>query len=124
VLVPVPLHPRRERARGYNQAALLAYGVAGHLGLEVEEGFLARVRHTQSQSTLSAGERGDNVRGAFALRPGGARDPVRIVLVDDLVTTGETVSACAHALTEARPVSLAVLAAGRRRAIFKGVSGA
>ncbi len=124
VLVPVPLHPRRERSRGYNQSALLAYGVAGHLGLEVDGGLLARVRHTKSQSTLVAEERCGNVRGAFAVRRGGSPDPRRIVLVDDLVTTGETASACVQALAEARPASIAVLSAGRGRALSKGVSGA
>lgn len=124
ILVPVPLHPRRERSRGYNQAALLARGVAEHLGLEVDRGLLVRVRHTKSQSTLAAEDRGGNVRGAFALRRGGARDPRRVVLVDDLVTTGETASACAEALAEARPASIAVLSAGRGRALSKGVSWA
>jgi predicted amidophosphoribosyltransferase len=119
VLVPVPLHPRRERSRGYNQAALLAYGVAGHLGLEVDPGLLVRVRHTKSQSTLPADERGGNVEGAFASRPDGAGGPGGIVLVDDLVTTGETAGACARALAERCPAPLAVLSAGRGRALSK-----
>jgi ComF family protein len=127
VLVPVPLHPRRERSRGYNQALLLAVEVGRLLDVEVDRTLLVRVRHTKSQSTLADGERGANVRGAFALRPGrpsGARDARSIVLVDDLVTTGETALACASALAELHPVSLAVLAAGRRRGLPAGPSWA
>jgi predicted amidophosphoribosyltransferase len=116
ILVPVPLHPSRQRERGYNQAALLAAGVAALLGLETALGALERGRKTKCQSTIdSPSERSANVRGAFRpVRPE-ALGGRRIILVDDLVTTGETVRACADAALACGPASLAVLSAGRVR---------
>lgn len=123
LLVPVPLHPRRERSRGYNQAALLARGVGERLGIEVDRSILARVRNTRPQSTLDDRERPDNMRGSFALsRPEGAAGR-SIILVDDLVTTGETIRACAAALAAARPAAVTALSAGRSRRI-RAASGA
>jgi ComF family protein len=115
VLVPVPLHPKREKRRGYNQAALLAHGVAGRLGLEVDSRILVRIRNTKAQSTLESGERAANVEGAFGLACPDLVTSKNIILVDDLVTTGETVLACAAALEGAAPRSISVLAAGRAR---------
>jgi ComF family protein len=115
LLVPVPLHPKRERSRGYNQSALLAREVAGRLGLEVDVRVLARVRDTKAQSTLDREARSENVRGAFDLVGGASAAGRDIVLVDDLLTTGETARACAGALDAASPRSIAVLAAGRAR---------
>jgi ComF family protein len=115
VLVPVPLHPRRQKRRGYNQAALLAREVGARLGLEVDVEVLARVRNTKAQSTLDRETRAENVRGAFGLRSGASASGRDIVLVDDLVTTGETVGACVEALERAAPRSIMVLSAGRAR---------
>ena len=115
VLVPVPLHPLREKSRGYNQAALLAREVAGRLGLDVDPRILRRIRNTKAQSTLESGARAANVEGAFALARSDLANARNIILVDDLVTTGETVLACAAALQEGSPSSVAVLSAGRAR---------
>jgi ComF family protein len=115
LLVPVPLHRSRERSRGYNQASLLAGEVAQRLGLEVDSRILERIRSTKSQSTLESGKRTANVKGAFDLS---TLDPVtcrNIIVIDDLVTTGETALACIAALARANPLSIAVLAAGRAR---------
>lgn len=100
LLVPVPLHPVRLRRRGYNQAALLADALGQRIGLPVESEVLIRERDTRSQVGLSAEERWTNVAGAFRCRstpPAGAR----ILLVDDVLTTGATLRACAAALREA-----------------------
>jgi ComF family protein len=113
VLVPVPLHPRRLRERGYNQAFLLARGVGKALGLPVEGDALARARNTRSQSKLENDDRARNVRGAFTLVRPDLVAGRTIVLVDDLVTTGGTARACLDALFGADPASAAVLAAGR-----------
>lgn len=99
VIVPVPLHPQRERARGYNQSALLARGLARKLGVPVAEKALARWRNTRSQAERpSAEERRVNVAGAFAFR--GPPLAGRALLVDDVSTTGATLDSCARVLRE------------------------
>lgn len=99
VLVPVPIHKSRYRERGYNQAALLARQVARYTGLPVEENLLLRVRKTAAQKALSTKERTKNLQDAFQL----AKNVVqykRIILVDDIYTTGSTADACAKTLKE------------------------
>lgn len=115
LLVPVPLHPSRERSRGYNQSSLLAGEVAQRLGLEVESLALRRTRNTKSQSTLESPERAANVSGAFQLSRPDRITHRNIIVIDDLVTTGETALACVAAIEQASPASIAVLAAGRVR---------
>jgi ComF family protein len=110
VVVPVPLHPARHAARGFNQAARLALPVARALGAPLAAGALARRRDTPPQTARDAAGRRANVRGAFAVRrPMAGRT---VLLVDDVVTTGATAAACAAALLEtgARRVLLAALA--------------
>lgn len=96
-LVPVPLHPKRERRRGYNQAALLAHVAGRHLGVPVLPA-LQRMRATPHQVGLGAAERRQNVENAFAGSPGVVVHGLRLVLVDDVTTTGSTLGACAEAL--------------------------
>jgi ComF family protein len=97
VIVPVPLHPARLRRRGYNQAALLARELGRRVGLPVEERALQRVRATRSQMRLSAADRRRNVQGAFRCADGRVRGR-RVLLLDDVCTTGATLEACADAL--------------------------
>jgi ComF family protein len=94
-LVPVPLHPRRLVTRGYNQAALLAHELSRSTGLATLPRMLRRIREMERQVGKSREERVDNALGAFALRQPG---PANVVLVDDVITTGSTVRACAQAL--------------------------
>jgi ComF family protein len=115
VLVPVPLHTKREKSRGYNQAALLAHEVAGRLGLEVDSRILKRIRDTKAQSKIDREKRSGNVNGAFGLDGGEFAEDRNVILIDDLVTTGETAKACIAALEGASPRSIAVLAAGHAR---------
>ncbi len=110
-LVPVPLHPERLRRRGYNQSALLAEGAGRHLALTVLPA-LQRVRATPHQVGLGAAERRRNVEDAFAVTAGMQIVDKTLVLVDDVVTTGSTLGACAAALMsagarEVRAVTLA-----------------
>ena len=101
VVVPVPLHGSRLRERGYNQSVLIARALARTLDLSVEERALKRVRDTKTQTTLDSTERDANMEGAFR---GRRTDPVRdrrVLLVDDVVTTGATANSCAGALLDA-----------------------
>jgi len=117
VVTPVPLHGRRRRRRGYNQAALLAERVADRLGLPFEERILARRRHTKSQARLREEERERNVRNAFVLVGDCAVRGRLVVLVDDLVTSGGTIRSCLDTLRAGDPAGVAVLAAGRRKTL-------
>lgn len=95
-VVPVPLHKARLSERGYNQSALLAQLIAKREGLPLEEQLLSRVRATQPQSRLNKLERAENVRSAFQAAP--AAMGRTLLVIDDVRTTGNTLSACAHAL--------------------------
>jgi predicted amidophosphoribosyltransferase len=129
-IVPVPLHPRREWSRGFNQAELLAAGLAGPV-----RRLLSRVRPTPPQVDLPAAERHRNVREAFALNPrevarlstcstarhgvagaltgSRALDGLVLVVVDDVATTGATLEACARVLLEAGAAEVRALTAAR-----------
>jgi ComF family protein len=107
-VVPVPLHWRRRRRRGFNQAADLAT----HLGLPVLD-VLKRVRATPTQTGLRAGARRANVRGAFVLRRNSIVAGRRLVLVDDVSTTGATLEACASALRDAGAADVRAVTAAR-----------
>jgi ComF family protein len=110
-LVPVPLAPARERERGFNQAEALAERLAPRFGVPVRAGWLARTRLTAPQTELSAAERRSNVRGAFgAARAVHGRS---VVLIDDVFTTGATVSECARALAGAGAREIGVLTVAR-----------
>ena len=137
VLVPVPLHWRRQFARGFNQAELLAHALAelsprlrplgrdrpdrerpdrerpgGGLRLPVE-GLLQRVRDTGTQTVLSRGERLGNLKGAFALGRGALVSGRHVLLVDDVLTTGATLDACARVLLSAGAASVRALSVAR-----------
>jgi len=100
MIVPVPLHDSRRRRRGYNQSVLLARAFGRRVCLPLREDLLARERNTCSQVGLSREERWVNVRGAFRCRLGELRGR-SVLLLDDVMTTGATLEACADALLEA-----------------------
>jgi ComF family protein len=108
LVVPVPLHRQRRRARGFNQAEELAR----HLGLGWKD-VLRRTRATPSQTDLPAAQRHANVRDAFALRRGRAVDGLTVLLVDDVSTTGATLEACAGVLRQAGAREVRALTAAR-----------
>jgi competence protein ComFC len=113
VVVPVPLHLERERERGYNQAALISKPLAKRLRLPHKAVLLVRTRARPNKQVLSLEERWESVRGAFATRPGSQVDNLRVLLVDDVLTTGATLDACARALREAGAKSVAGLTIAR-----------
>jgi ComF family protein len=105
VLVPVPLHPKRLRERGYNQSRLLAGELGRRVGLPVVDDCLVRERHSLPQArTASVVERRGNVAGAFACRR--RLEGERVILIDDVATSGATLDACARALKAAGAVSV------------------
>ena len=113
VVVPVPLHRERERERGYNQAALISKPLATRLQLPHKAVLLMRTRARPDKQILSLEERWESVRGAFATRPGSQVDNLRVLLVDDVLTTGATLDACARALREAGAKSVTGLTIAR-----------
>jgi ComF family protein len=105
VIVPIPLHEQRQKMRGYNQAALLAHCLGQQWQLPVDETGLRRGRYTQPQVGLSLAERQRNVAGAFVIETDIFAGK-RVLLVDDVYTTGSTLSAAAKTLLEARVTSV------------------
>ena len=112
-LVPVPLHPRRQRERGFNQSELLAEALGRRARIGVAAAALVRRQDTRSQTGLSAAARRANVKGAFAVRRRASIAGRVVVLVDDVLTTGATASACAQALRAAGAREVRLLTAAR-----------
>lgn len=110
-IVPVPLHWRRLIGRRYNQSALLAYGMAARLGKPCLPHALKRTRYTKPQMRMKRAERLKNARHLFAARA--ALHGKHVLLIDDVITTGATVNACAHALKQAGAASVHALALAR-----------
>ena len=113
LVVPVPLHPQRLAMRGYNQAALLAAEVAIELAAPLAARALVRLRNTPQQARLDRDARLDNVRSAFRARRPRAIQGRRVVLVDDVATTGSTLTACTEALLAAGAASVTALVVAR-----------
>jgi ComF family protein len=114
-VVPVPLHWRRQWARRFNQAALLSELVSKATGVPVAHGSLKRVKATPQQVGLSQSQRALNVQGAFRVSPDGKLQVAgrRLILIDDVITTGATVDACARALNRAGAAHVDVLVFAR-----------
>jgi len=114
VIVPVPLHSSRYKERGYNQCELLVKQLAVNLDLSIDKVTLQRTRMTESQMTLGISERHQNVKAAFACRDDRLAGR-RVLLVDDVCTTGSTLDACAAALKESGVTSVWGLTLARAR---------
>ncbi len=111
VVIPVPLHPLRQRERGYNQAELIARPLAKRLGIPLRTYLLVRTKPRPAQHRLTRHERWQTVRGAFATRAGAQVDKLRVLLIDDVFTTGATLDSCSRTLLQsgaARVIGLTV----------------
>ncbi|HXG53231.1 MAG TPA: ComF family protein [candidate division Zixibacteria bacterium] len=113
LIVPVPLHPRRLRWRGFNQSVVLARQVSRVYAVPLDPFALRRVKETPPQTQLSEEERRRNVRGAFAVREGAELEGRRVLLIDDVYTSGATVNECARALLRAGAEEVCVLTLAR-----------
>ncbi len=121
-VVPVPLHPARQRERRFNQAEAIARPLARLLNLSCEPRLLVRTKPRPSRLLLSRSERWTSVRGAYATRAGREVDNQRILLVDDVMTTGATLDACSRALKRAGASAVLGLTVARVR-FWPGDSG-
>lgn len=115
MLLPVPLSQKKYKSRGYNQAKLLADGIGHALGIPVPDKLLIRNRNTEPQKSLGPKERYENLSKAFEISGRIDLKDKKILLVDDIYTTGSTVEACSKALLEsgARSVSFITLCIGK-----------
>ncbi len=109
LIIPVPLHPRKQRKRGYNQSECIARGVAAVTGIPVCSNAVVRNRPNETQTRKSVYERWENVEGIFTLKDDKAVAGKHILLMDDVLTTGSTITACADALKEVPGIRISVL---------------
>src|SRR6266576_3993880 len=112
VIVPVPLHPTRERERGFNQASLLAESLSAQISTPSQP-LLERIRYTTTQTALDRAERMENLHNAFRLRKNADVRGLRVLLIDDVLTTGSTLSECARVLKRAGATSVHAATAAR-----------
>jgi ComF family protein len=112
LIIPMPLHWKKRWSRGYNQSELLAKEVSRRWGVPVKK-MVRRVKATAAQAGLSNSKRRLNVRGAFQIRKGANLKGLRVLLIDDVLTTGSTASACASVLKRAGASHVAVAAVAR-----------
>ena len=112
VIVPVPLHPTRQRERGFNQASLLAELLSAQSSIPAKP-VLERTRYTTTQTALDRAERMENLHNAFRLRKNADVRGLRVLLIDDVLTTGSTLSECARVLKRAGAISVHAATAAR-----------
>lgn len=108
-IVPVPLHPKRLKERGYNQAERIAQGIAQISGIQIDNKAVKRSRNCQSQTSLNKNERLKNVEGAFSVEHPERYAHKHLLLVDDVMTTGATLCACAQAFQQCDGVQFSIL---------------
>lgn len=109
LLLPVPLHPKRMRQRGYNQSEWIARGIRSVTGIAIDTSSLSRVKKTESQTRKQIFERSENVENIFRLENAGALKNKHVLLLDDVITTGSTISACAEAMKAISGIRISIL---------------
>ncbi len=108
IIIPVPLHPRKEHKRGYNQSLMIGEGMASRMNARVFPDVLYRKIHTSSQTKKSRYERWENVKDTFEIKKGERLERKHVILVDDVITTGATLEACGNKLLEIPHIRLSI----------------
>lgn len=112
-IVPMPLHDRRRRERGYNQSYEMAQGIRSVTHIDIYENIVERTRYTESQARQTLTGRAKNVVGAFALKDARRAEGKHLPLIDDIITTGATLAECAEQLAKISGVRISILTFGR-----------
>ena len=107
-LIPLPLFPSKEKKRGYNQAALLCYGISEIIGKPVWENVVIRTIHTETQTRKNRVARWKNIEGKFQLNDAGKLKDKHVLLVDDVITTGASLEACGREILKSGEVGLSI----------------
>ena len=107
-IVPMPLHKKKENKRGFNQCHFIGEGLAEKTGIALEEGSVIRIKNTESQTRKNRVERWSNVANAFEVHDNGRLNNKHILLIDDVITTGASVEACARELLQIEGVKITV----------------
>ena len=110
-LIPVPLHPKRERKRGYNQSLMIARGISEVTGIAIGDKYLVRAINTATQTKKSSEERFKNVKDIFEVRFANELKGKHVLLVDDVLTTGATLESCAHQLENIPDITISAATA-------------
>ena len=116
-IVPIPLHSKRQRKRGYNQSAVLAQGIANITGIAILENAVIRAVNTKTQTRKNKEERAQNVQGIFEVAVPSQLDGKHILILDDVITTGATCISCAETIlrqSNAKSISFASIALAQR----------
>ena len=109
--IPVPLHPKREKKRGYNQSLMIAKGINEVTGIPIGDKYLIRAVNTATQTKKSAEERFKNVKDIFELRYADELKGKHVLLIDDVLTTGATLESCAHQLENVPGITISAATA-------------
>lgn len=112
MIIPVPLSRKREKSRGYNQSAEIAKGISDITGLPIMESLITRTSFKQSQTHMHRWQRNENVENSFSLASDVCLDGKHILIVDDIVTTGATITACAGEIQKRWKVKISVMSLG------------
>lgn len=115
LIIPIPLHPKRLRERGYNQSEWIARALSEITGIPMDADHLTRIRNTRQQALQTIKKRKTNVEGAFAVLHPEELYRKHILIVDDLITTGATILACMDAMNVCRGAKFSVFALGKAR---------
>lgn len=109
LLLPVPLHPKRMKQRGYNQSEWIARGIQSITGIAIDTSSLSRIKRTESQTRKQRSERHKNVEGIFRTSNADALKNKHVLLLDDVITTGSTIGACAEAIKDIPGIRISIL---------------